>query len=1084
MRKHGKKFAVAVILVTVALLSISWDTADKIFQLPFMGQWLPAINPVHVGAKNYTVLNNLRYNDTGLETVEGYSAITTTPISGTIINGFQFRKDDETHFITKAYNGSSYLLYENTSAVPQQGNFSTTALSSNTLNNVFMASGQGSFSAGPAGTMLYADDNATLIYGGDELRVASFFTSSNAFVPPDEGDIVDGTNLVDNDLSSEYITLAGGTTDTYTKLLLHMNGVDGSTTFTDTAGLHTVTAVGGAHVEADDGVFGKSGYFDPDQDYLTTPDSSDWDFGTSPFTIETWCRFPSFVAARARFIYRQYVDGDNTISFTAYRFSSDSIEVSFRVVSGGVELVSLTSPSASVLGADAWHHFAVVRGWGGNANDFALVSDGVAIAIATANITMPNLSTPLIIAGQNTVGLTVNPTYLDEYRVTKGLARFVSDFTPPVAPYSLTVVAQQQYFYVGSPLQLNAIKLYISNPNTVSATLSGSVWSGGSWSDMTFTDGTRVGAVPLNQTGTISFTDAANLAKLRYLNGVVLYWYRFHLSTGTANIYKVTCGAPLQTVKDVWNASERTCTAFQALRSSKYEDYTYQVNEKSTVDAPFAATIGGLTATDKIFIMFDDPVMGIFVTMLGAKVNAAAAAISSIDYWDGSDYTTVGTLQDKTAPAFVTSFAQTGSISWSPLPLNLEQPVEKFGKLGYVYRINLSGTLTDGTAHDGTSIDLLTGIAAPLKMTGYDKVGFYSGRAMLIKDNRVDYSLPDAPWVYNGVNTSDGGRLSLFFGDENKITATSSLFNRYGSNIIESWIVCKTGETYLLTGAQPYFDFNEPFVKRTISTNIGCPAPMTMVSAEIGFEVAEEAKRNALIWLDSSGPVLFDGAILTPMPGIENYFDTTKTEYINTSNISLATAYYDHIHHEYNLLIPSGAAAAANNTWLVCDLKGRRWYRKAPSEYPVYTVPVKDSDGVRYNYGHLASGHLMRLDYGATWNGTAISQEIKTGLFSPPVADEIGFWTQAELRDIKLMSSKITEDRDVTVSAYVDGTLSSKTLTIPLNAASGAVSRNEAGEKSMGIMGYLYQVDFAASTSSEKWEPLVWGYKARMIRED
>ena len=82
------------------------------------------------------------------------------------------------------------------------------------------------------------------------------------------------------------------------------------------------------------------------------------------------------------------------------------------------------------------------------------------------------------------------------------------------------------------------------------------------------------------------------------------------------------------------------------------------------------------------------------------------------------------------------------------------------------------------------------------------------------------------------------------------------------------------------------------------------------------------------------------------------------------------------------------------------------------------------------------------------------------------------------------MSSKITEDRDVTVSAYVDGTLSSKTLTIPLNAASGAVSRNEAGEKSMGIMGYLYQVDFAASTSSEKWEPLVWGYKARMIRED
>jgi len=74
--------------------------------------------------------------------------------------------------------------------------------------------------------------------------------------------------------------------DSYTKLLLHMDGADGSTTFTDEAG-HTVTANGNAQIDTAQNVFGgASGLFDGSSGYLTVPDSEDWNFGTGDFTFD------------------------------------------------------------------------------------------------------------------------------------------------------------------------------------------------------------------------------------------------------------------------------------------------------------------------------------------------------------------------------------------------------------------------------------------------------------------------------------------------------------------------------------------------------------------------------------------------------------------------------------------------------------------------------------------------------------------------------------------------------------------------------------------------------------------------------
>ena len=81
--------------------------------------------------------------------------------------------------------------------------------------------------------------------------------------------------------------------DNYTKLLLHFDGTDGSTTFVDSSPSgKTVTAVGNAQIDTAQYKFGgASGLFDGNGDYLSVPDSDDWYFGTGDFTIDAWARF-------------------------------------------------------------------------------------------------------------------------------------------------------------------------------------------------------------------------------------------------------------------------------------------------------------------------------------------------------------------------------------------------------------------------------------------------------------------------------------------------------------------------------------------------------------------------------------------------------------------------------------------------------------------------------------------------------------------------------------------------------------------------------------------------------------------------
>ena len=77
----------------------------------------------------------------------------------------------------------------------------------------------------------------------------------------------------------------------FTKSLLHFDGADASTTFTDESG-KTFTARGNAQLDTAQQKFGTaSGLFDGTGDYIDTPDHADWFLGTGDFTIDFWVRF-------------------------------------------------------------------------------------------------------------------------------------------------------------------------------------------------------------------------------------------------------------------------------------------------------------------------------------------------------------------------------------------------------------------------------------------------------------------------------------------------------------------------------------------------------------------------------------------------------------------------------------------------------------------------------------------------------------------------------------------------------------------------------------------------------------------------
>jgi hypothetical protein len=218
--------------------------------------------------------------------------------------------------------------------------------------------------------------------------------------------------------------------DAFTVALLHMDGVDGSTTFTDESG-KVWTANGAAQIDTAQSVFGgASGLFDATSNCdITSPDSNDWQLddgsNSNAWTIDLRLRFNSG-GGTLQSIINQRTDSNNY-----WQFLYNTGTLQFLVYSGGTSIINISrswSPSVNI-----WYHIALVKN---GSLGYVFYVDGVNLGAAlTDTDVLPNLSGSARIGTHDGTNWRFTG-WLDELRVSKGVARWTSDFTPPAAAYA------------------------------------------------------------------------------------------------------------------------------------------------------------------------------------------------------------------------------------------------------------------------------------------------------------------------------------------------------------------------------------------------------------------------------------------------------------------------------------------------------------------------------------------------------------------------------------------------------------------------------------------------------------------------
>lgn len=212
------------------------------------------------------------------------------------------------------------------------------------------------------------------------------------------------------------------------KVLLHFDGTDASTTFTDVIG-RTFTAVGNAQLDTAQQKFGTaSGLFDGTGDVITTPDHADFALGTNDFTIEFWLR-PNTVIGALHGIASQCPTNAAVTTNNSFQLNQNGSGLDFHCGQASLRKGSLIA--ASVLTVSTWHHIAYVR----YGNMFNIYVNGTSAATVTESATINDSTAKLCIG---TVGETTGFNYngwIDDFRFVNGTAAYTANFTPPTAPF-------------------------------------------------------------------------------------------------------------------------------------------------------------------------------------------------------------------------------------------------------------------------------------------------------------------------------------------------------------------------------------------------------------------------------------------------------------------------------------------------------------------------------------------------------------------------------------------------------------------------------------------------------------------------
>lgn len=204
---------------------------------------------------------------------------------------------------------------------------------------------------------------------------------------------------------------------TNTSLLLNFTNA----AIIDNTGKNVLETVGNAQIDTGTKKFGTGSLeFDGTGDWLLAPNTIDNQLGTGNFTIELW-------------VYLATGDIGSNRGLISKGTASTGWSVSLNTTEKVVfSYTSSTITSSGAITSNAWNHIAVVReGTGSNQTKIYIngTNDG------TGTVSTDFNQTNSLYVGANRTGGDPMKGFIDDVRITKGIARYTANFTAPTAAF-------------------------------------------------------------------------------------------------------------------------------------------------------------------------------------------------------------------------------------------------------------------------------------------------------------------------------------------------------------------------------------------------------------------------------------------------------------------------------------------------------------------------------------------------------------------------------------------------------------------------------------------------------------------------
>ena len=223
-------------------------------------------------------------------------------------------------------------------------------------------------------------------------------------------------------------------------LLLPFDGSNGATTTSDSSNSnHTATFNGNAQISTAQSKFGGSSLLlDGTGDYLSFSASSDWQFATGDFTIEFWIRIGAGSAYQTIWDFNYTSNGCVLIQTTNDSSPKMRIFLDYGRTSDYIT-------DATAFSLNTWYHYAIVRSSG----TVTIYRDGTSTVSGSMPGDVDASASPTIGIKAGTTDYPLNG-YLDDFRISKGLARYTSNFTAPTSAHLTSAGDVNKHIVVNS----------------------------------------------------------------------------------------------------------------------------------------------------------------------------------------------------------------------------------------------------------------------------------------------------------------------------------------------------------------------------------------------------------------------------------------------------------------------------------------------------------------------------------------------------------------------------------------------------------------------------------------------------------